>query len=569
MVKAQAVEQPTANHKHVEELSEWYFVKIRKLDSTSAMDSLNTLFKRSIDHNDQTGQAASLFFKGQYISIRSHHFDDGLTLMKQAIDKANMNADQFQWAVYLHHLGFMYFSNSGYKQGLTLMLKANEVFLRIGYDHLPGQGGYMYRLAFVYYNLANYDECIRYLRLLLNSTADPSEKGAVILNTIGQSYSNMFMYDSAMYYFQNTHALALKKKDTAWMGISSGNIASLYIKQSKYKDATPYARNYYQYAVVSRQFACQGEALAMLADLSTENNNADSALVLLKKAMPIFERGSDSFKITFANYNRLHYYYKIATKVYEHLNDQKNSYKYIKLAAEVNDSLQRRYLLSGAMNVTQQLQAEKNLSDTHLLEQEKQTAVIKRNGIIAGSILLLMIMLLFLNRMHIKQRAERRLHEKHVELERSQKQKVVAELDHSKEMLASFTGYLKEKTELVSQLEEEFHKLKQSQNEAVLNPEHMSMLVSSTILTKDQWSEFQVLFDKVHSGFLQRLLEKFPGISPAEVRILALTKLQIPSKAMAAMLGVNSDTIKKTRQRLRKRVNISEDITLESIIDAI
>ena len=80
------------------------------------------------------------------------------------------------------------------------------------------------------------------------------------------------------------------------------------------------------------------------------------------------------------------------------------------------------------------------------------------------------------------------------------------------------------------------------------------------------WENFSHLFDKVHTGFLVKLKEKFPHLTPAEVRLLSLTRLKLSTKEMASMLGVSADTIKKTRQRLRKKIDLAEDQSLEDIV---
>ncbi len=58
---------------------------------------------------------------------------------------------------------------------------------------------------------------------------------------------------------------------------------------------------------------------------------------------------------------------------------------------------------------------------------------------------------------------------------------------------------------------------------------------------------------------------KMPDLSAADTRLIALTKLQLPPKDMAAMLGVSYDAIKKARQRLRKKINLPEEGSLDEL----
>jgi DNA-binding CsgD family transcriptional regulator len=59
---------------------------------------------------------------------------------------------------------------------------------------------------------------------------------------------------------------------------------------------------------------------------------------------------------------------------------------------------------------------------------------------------------------------------------------------------------------------------------------------------------------------------KLPDLTPAETRLLVLTKLKLSNKEMGAMLGIGYDAIKKTRQRLRKKIDLPEEGGLDKLI---
>ena len=69
--------------------------------------------------------------------------------------------------------------------------------------------------------------------------------------------------------------------------------------------------------------------------------------------------------------------------------------------------------------------------------------------------------------------------------------------------------------------------------------------------------------------FFQRLKNAAADITVAEQRMAALTRLQLSTRQMAAMLGISVDSVYKTKQRLRKRFNIAADANMEEFIAAI
>ena len=87
----------------------------------------------------------------------------------------------------------------------------------------------------------------------------------------------------------------------------------------------------------------------------------------------------------------------------------------------------------------------------------------------------------------------------------------------------------------------------------------------ATILTEDDWTRFRILFEKVHKGFLLKLKTAYPSLTPAEIRLCALIRLGVNSQQMAAMMAISPESIKKNRQRLRKKINLSSDQKLEDI----
>ena len=89
------------------------------------------------------------------------------------------------------------------------------------------------------------------------------------------------------------------------------------------------------------------------------------------------------------------------------------------------------------------------------------------------------------------------------------------------------------------------------------------------ILTEEQWNNFKVLFEKVHKGYLKRLKEKIPSITPAEVRFMALAKLQLDAKEMGVSLGISANAVRNTWYRLRKKVGFTDTEHWDKLVEII
>ena len=207
---------------------------------------------------------------------------------------------------------------------------------------------------------------------------------------------------------------------------------------------------------------------------------------------------------------------------------------------------------------------EKQQADIQKLQAQKQQQTLVRNSLV-GAIFLSMI-IGFISIKHLKT-----LHrQKQLKLE-FEKEYFASELEIAGRQLADFTNSIREKNSLLEKYaaEIESHNSRGSQTSLEASKEAHEKLLHSTILTDDQWKSFRQLFDKVHSGYLGRLYEKLPDLSPAETRYVVLSKLNLTSKEMAAMLGVRPDTIRMCRHRLRKKLSIEAEDDLAELIQNI
>ena len=86
------------------------------------------------------------------------------------------------------------------------------------------------------------------------------------------------------------------------------------------------------------------------------------------------------------------------------------------------------------------------------------------------------------------------------------------------------------------------------------------------ILTDADWHTFKVLFDKAYPNYLIKIRRSFPDISEAEERMFIFIKLRLSNKESANIIGVQPETIKKTRSRLRKRLGLVQSESLNKFV---
>lgn len=118
---------------------------------------------------------------------------------------------------------------------------------------------------------------------------------------------------------------------------------------------------------------------------------------------------------------------------------------------------------------------------------------------------------------------------------------------------------------MVFQNEILFHILK-TRLQTVSEKEALETLGASRTLTKEDWLLFNKLLDKVHINFIKNMHNIQPNLSPSEMRYLSLVKLGFSFNDISSLEGVSFNSIHVRWHRLRKKLNLSPEVTPESFI---
>ncbi len=405
-----------------------------------------------------------------------------------------------------------------------------------------------------------YDKSIYYTRIAIDSLKRWPENSSLewlllkAWNTLGQGYQKTGNLDSALLCYQISSELSLKTKDTVWQGIDAGFMGQVYFLRGQYDKAKALLE--YDYSInknVDNNIA--GYTLHWLGRIYLIKGLTDSALLTLKEALQYLHRPT-----VYLLQNRPYLeaaYYSMAD-AYRSAGNSDSFNHYFGLYTKLHDSVQAVVVRSSLDVAQMRIDQEKNRYTVQLLQREKQSEELKRNFLIVAILLLSVITVLVLNRQRLQSRHRQ-------ELALQQKAAAEAETAAAKDQLTLFTQNVIEKTALIEKLQQQLQQQEPNKEQQQLVEE----LSHQTILTEQDWEKFKWLFEKLHPGFFYRLKEKTPGITIAELRMAALTRLQLSTKEMASMLGISIDSVRKTRLRLRQRLQIPEEANLEQLISGL
>ena len=90
-----------------------------------------------------------------------------------------------------------------------------------------------------------------------------------------------------------------------------------------------------------------------------------------------------------------------------------------------------------------------------------------------------------------------------------------------------------------------------------------------TAPSKGFLEEFETRFKGVYEDFYVKLRTLAPELTPHEIRICALMRLNISSKEMAVLTNRTQGTIDNTRSAIRKKLQLDDQVNLQEFILAI
>jgi len=523
-----------------------YNDQIIHLDSAQALIALNRIQQWATVIHDLPLKVFSVIAMGDYHKEHFNHTDKALPFFTRALEMASQADMKEAEAEIYNDMGWLYYRQDKFPLAFEYMIKANNIIRIIGYEHYPFSSRYLYDLGYMYCDFGNYEKAKLYLTQAIKYPYNNSLYAIRTLNTIGLAYRELKQFDTAILYFKMGLDTASAVHNAPWIGILSGNLGSVYYFLKQYDQAVPLLKTDYTLSMQSREWTSAANTLCMLADLDLDKKQLPEASRKLEEAIAVINRQGDVRPFV--------YYALQKARLFKYEKRYDSAFAFLDTARRLVNKINQRRDALVFSQAEQKVAVELHLSEIRLLESEKGKMVLVRNFIIVVILLVLVIAAQLIFRQQLKQRKNKEL------------------LTNAQAQLKYYIDSVREKNQLINQFKQEIEQLHAMPEQYTLlqeKEEIATRLKHYSILTEDDWNEFRHLFEKVQIGFFDKLKQHFPDLTPSEQRLLALMKLKLSKREMAAMLGIAPDSIKKTRQRIRKKINVMDDVALEELVAAL
>ncbi len=422
-------------------------------------------------------------------------------------------------------------------------LKAYEIYKDMPSAEFPGKQEYLYSLAGSYYRYDDFTNTVKYMRMAVMADSMAFHDITVTAyNTIGLCYRHMGVYDSSLRYFELALNSANGNSEKVWTGILSGNIGATYYQMGRVAEAIDLLEKNVTICMEVGEQKNAFTAECALIDCYLEQGNIEKASSCWKRLNDI-----DKIRDILSDFAIATTYYKVGSQLNRRLGNMESALVYADSALVAKDSASVAKIKSNNIMAQEKVAFVQRRQELDAMIAEKGRQTIIRNSLIGLIALAAIIGILIINRSRLRQK------------------QLVAELDAATLKLINYSRSVNEKDEIIDEYNSKLEHLQKEEDEqADINI--MAQLEGAILLTDEQWDDFRRLFEKVHKGFFANLRKKHPDLTPSEVRFMALSKLNLSPKEMASMLGVSPSTIRIYKYRIRKKLNLDKDDTLEHLV---
>ncbi len=146
-----------------------------------------------------------------------------------------------------------------------------------------------------------------------------------------------------------------------------------------------------------------------------------------------------------------------------------------------------------------------------------------------------------------------------------EREKLDKDLEFKEKQLTTHALHLAHKNEVLQDLKSQIKELK-AEGANSRRYQEVINTINLDINNDGTWDQFRNYFEDVHKGFNSKVMGNYPNVSNNDLRLMSLLKMNLSSKEIANILNISVEGVKKARYRLRKKLDLSTEDSLQELI---
>jgi len=441
-----------------------------------------------------------------------------------------------------------------YKEALETHLQALKIKERISNDKE--------NIAVSYWNIGNLvgdignieESTSYYMKSKVLFKALGSEADTIILNlNIAQNLKDTSkeadaipLFKNAIGFFEKTNSRSDLAKVYEYLGLCYMTLDSLNT-----------SLNYFEKSlVINREYSEEsdtGSNLRHIGEIYLEKKKPIEAIAYFKESLKISQNLESKHEMS-RNYKSL-------AEASASLGNYKTAFNHFVIHKRINDTILNAENIERMNELEISYQTEKKekeiavqKSEIKLLKEKETVAKTQKLLLLIGIISSLALGGLILY--GVRQKMKRN---------KTEREKLDNDLQFKEKELTTHALHLAHKNEVLLDLKSQ---LKQLKSESLNSRSYQKVIntINLDINNDNNWEQFKSYFEDVHKDFNAKVLKNYPEVSTNDLRLMSLLKMNLSSKEIANILNISIEGVKKARYRLRKKLNLNTEESLQELV---
>jgi tetratricopeptide (TPR) repeat protein/DNA-binding CsgD family transcriptional regulator len=461
---------------------------------------------------DSDTEVASLLMSIGYAYMRQGKYVEALDAFRKSLNIPGGNEEEDRHAKTLSDIGDVYTEMGDFVTALDYLHQSLQ--LRQESGAMTGMGSLLNSIANLYFNTGDFDKAYEFYAQGLGSFREANDAAmeAVVLGNIGLIYRVRGDYTTAIDYQQQSlkicRDIGNKESETR----AFVNLGDIYEQIGELDTALDYLDQASTLAEAIGDRRAYAAALGTIAAIHLHKGEVAECIEELEKALEVAERTG--------NRQILYELHQIASQAYEQSDDHANALKHYKIFTETKEEIQG---------------------------QAKQRKIDE-----------------------MQMRAEVERAEKEREIVQLKNTQLELEVEHKTRELAGSALHIVQKNEFLSKLTRRIMQVQQAPGES--REELLGDLlreVEMSIGSPEDWEALENQFNQIHHDFIKKLSGQYPGLTPAELKVCSLIKLNLSTKEIARLLCISNRSAENHRYHIRQKLELPADVNLTTFFASI
>lgn len=150
------------------------------------------------------------------------------------------------------------------------------------------------------------------------------------------------------------------------------------------------------------------------------------------------------------------------------------------------------------------------------------------------------------------------------EIVRLKYEKLESDVNYKNRELSTMTMHLVQRGRVLAKIKEVISTVIKNHdiNDSSPSFRHLIRLIRDVEKSDEDWDNFTLHFTNVNANFFNDLKDKFPELTPNELKLSAYLKMNLSTKEIAQLMNITIKAVEVGRYRLRKKLHLQPEINL-------